>query len=158
MLKLEAAYEKYADMLYRLALSHLNNREDAEDAVQEAFVKYMRHLLPFSDEEHERAWLTRVTVNHCYDVLRYKSRRNHESIDDITEIAAEEQERNTEMFCILDKLPAKNKTVMVLHYLEGFSVEEIAMMLRISVSAVKMRLSRGRDQMREEIEKEENHV
>ena len=62
------------------------------------------------------------------------------------------------MFSILEKLPAKNKTVMILHYLEGFSVEEIAVMLRISVSAVKMRLSRGREQMRNEIEKEENHV
>ena len=59
---------------------------------------------------------------------------------------------------ILEKLPVKYKTVIVLHYLEGFSVEEIARMLRISASAVKMRLSRGREQMKEVIEREENHV
>ena len=157
-MRLEAAYETYADMLYRLAFSHLKNKEDAEDVVQDVFIKYMHHLLPFSDEKHERAWLIRVTVNRCYDVLRYKSKRNHEALEDIEEIAATDQELNTGIFQILDKLPAKNKTVMILYYLEGFSVEEIAVMLRISVSAVKMRMSRGREQMKVEIEKEENHV
>ena len=158
-MKLEQAYEKYADMLYRLALSHLKNKEDAEDTVQEVFIKYMHHFIPFTDEEHERAWLIRTTVNRCYDLLRYNSRRNHEALDELTEeIAAEENEQHIEIFQILEKLPVKNKTVIVLHYLEGFSVEEIARMLRISVSAVKMRLSRGREQMKEVIEREENHV
>ena len=157
-MKLEQAYEKYADMLYRLALSHLKNKEDAEDTVQEVFIKYMHHFIPFTDEEHERAWLIRITVNRCYDLLRYKSKRNHEALDEITEMAAEEKELNTEIFQILEKLPVKNKTAMILHYLEGFSVEEIALMLHVSVSAVKMRLSRGREQMKEEIEKEENNV
>ncbi len=158
-MKLELAYEKYADMLYRLALSHLKNPEDAEDTVQEVFVKYMHHFAILTDEEHERAWLIRTTVNRCYDLLRYNSRRNHEALDELTEeIAAEENEQHIEIFQILEKLPVKNKTVIVLHYLEGFSVEEIARMLRISVSAVKMRLSRGREQMKEVIEREENHV
>ena len=158
-MKLEQAYEKYADMLYRLALSHLKNPEDAEDTVQEVFVKYMHHFAILSDEEHERAWLIRTTVNRCYDLLRYNSRRNHEALDELTEeIAAEEKEQHIEIFQILEKLPVKNKTVIVLHYLEGFSVEEIARMLRISASAVKMRLSRGREQMKEVIEREENHV
>lgn len=158
-MKLEQAYETYADMLYRLALSHLKNPEDAEDTVQEVFVKYMHHFSIFSDEEHERAWLIRTTVNRCYDLLRYNSKRVHEDLDELSEaIAAEENEQHIEIFRILEKLPAKNKTVIVLHYLEGFSVEEIAHMLRISVSAVKMRLSRGREQMKDVIEREENHV
>ena len=157
-MKLEQAYEKYADMLYRLALSHLKNREDAEDTVQEVFVKYMHHFSIFSDAEHERAWLIRTTVNRCYDLLRYNSKRTHEGLDEIEELAAEEKEHNTEIFHVLEKLPAKNKTVIVLYYLEGFSIEEISHMLRISASAVKMRLSRGREQMKEEMEKEESHV
>ena len=158
-MKLEQAYETYADMLYRLALSHLKNPEDAEDTVQEVFVKYMHHFSIFSDEEHERAWLIRTTVNRCYDLLKYNSKRIHEDLDELAEeIAAEEQEQHIEIFRILEKIPAKNKTVIVLHYLEGFSIEEIARMLRISVSAVKMRLSRGREQMKDVIEREENHV
>ena len=158
-MKLELAYEKYADMLYRLALSHQKNPEDAEDTVQEVFVKYMHHFSILSDDEHERAWLIRTTVNRCYDLLRYNSKRNHEDIYEMAEeIAAEENEHHIEIFHILGKLPVKYKTVIVLHYLEGFSVEEIARMLRISSSAVKMRLSRGREQMKEVIEREENHV
>ena len=152
-MKLEQAYEKYADMLYRLALSHLKNPHDAEDTVQDVFIKYMNHFLILKDEEHERAWLIRTTVNRCYDLLKYNSKRNHMDLDEINEIAAEEKELHTEIFQILEKLPAKNKTVIILHYLEGFSIEEIARMLHLSTSAVKMRLSRGREQM-----KEESHV
>lgn len=152
-MKLEQAYEKYADMLYRLALSHLKNPHDAEDTVQDVFIKYINHFSILKDEEHERAWLIRTTVNRCYDLLKYNSKRNHMALDEINEIAAEEKELHTEIFQILEKLPAKNKTVIILHYLEGFSVEEIARMLHLSTSAVKMRLSRGREQM-----KEESHV
>ena len=95
---MELAYEKYADMLYRLALSHLKNPEDAEDTVQEVFVKYMHHFAILTDEEHERAWLIRTTVNRCYDLLRYNSRRNHEALDELTEeIAAEEKEQHIEI-------------------------------------------------------------
>ena len=67
---LEAAYDKYANMLYRLAFSHLQRREDAEDAVQDVFTKYMNTSPRFTDDEHERAWLIRVTVNRCHDMLR----------------------------------------------------------------------------------------
>ena len=105
----------------------------------------MHHFIPFTDEEHERAWLIRITVNRCYDLLRYKSKRNHEALDEITEMAAEEKELNTEIFQILEKLPVKNKTAMILHYLEGFSVDEVSRTLGISLSATKMRLSRGRE-------------
>ena len=158
-MKLELAYEKYADMLYRLALSHLKNQEDAEDTVQEVFVKYMHHFSIISSEEHERAWLIRTTVHRCYDLLRYNSKRIHEDLDELAEeIPADENEPKIEIFRILEKLPVKHKTVIVLHYLEGFSVEEISRMLHISASAVKMRLSRGREQMKEVIEKEESHV
>ncbi len=152
-MKLEQAYEKYADILYRLALTHLKNPHDAEDTVQDVFIKYMNHFSIFADEEHERAWLIRTTVNRCYDLLRYNSRRTHESLDEIADVAAADEELHTEIFQLLEKIPAKNKTVIILHYLEGFSIEEIARMLRISSSAVKMRLSRGREQM-----KEESHV
>lgn len=157
ILRLEAAYEKYADMLYRLALSHMNHQEDAEDVVQEVFVKYMNHKQSFQDEVHERAWLIRVTVNACYDLLRYKNRRNHTALDEIAETAAAE-ETNMEIFKMLEQLPPKYKTVLVLHYLEGFTVEEISFMLRVSKSAIKMRLSRGREQLKELIEKEGFHV
>ena len=113
---LEKAYDRYADMLYRLALSHLGRREDAEDAVQDVFTKYVGTSPRFSDAEHERVLQTVFT------------------------------------------LPEKYKTAIVLHYLEGFSVEEISSMMGLSGSAVKMRLSRGRELLKNLLDKEEIYV
>mgnify|MGYP005973455981 FL=1 len=155
---LETAYDKYADMLYRLAFSHLRRREDAEDAVQDVFTKYMNTSPRFTDDEHERAWLVRVTVNRCHDMLRRGKVREHDSLDDISEIPDEESENTSGVLQAVFALPEKYKTAITLHYLEGFSVEEISSMLGISLSAVKMRLSRGREILKDLLDKEENYV
>lgn len=154
---LETAYDKYADMLYRLAFSHLRRREDAEDAVQDVFTKYMNTSPRFTDDEHERAWLVRVTVNRCHDMLRRGKVREHDSLDDISEIP-DEEENSSGVLQAVFALPEKYKTAITLHYLEGFSVEEISSMLGISLSAVKMRLSRGREILKDLLDKEENYV
>lgn len=154
---LETAYDKYADMLYRLAFSHLRRREDAEDAVQDVFTKYMNTSPRFTDDEHERAWLVRVTVNRCHDMLRRGKVREHDSLDDISEIPDEEENTSGVLQAVF-ALPEKYKTAITLHYLEGFSVEEISSMLGISLSAVKMRLSRGREILKDLLDKEENYV
>ncbi len=155
---LETAYDKYADMLYRLAFSHLRRREDAEDAVQDVFTKYMNTSPRFTDDEHERAWLVRVTVNRCHDMLRRGKVREHDSLDDISEIPDEGSENTSGVLQAVFALPEKYKTAITLHYLEGFSVEEISSMLGISLSAVKMRLSRGREILKDLLDKEESYV
>ncbi len=152
-IKFEACYEKYADMLYRIALSYLKNADDAEDAVHDTFVKYIRHLFLFRDEDHERAWLVRVTINRCKDLLKC---RVHSPLEDAMEIAAPEVE--SPVIDALAALDENYRTVITLHYLEGFSVEETAGILRLSVSAVKMRLSRGRQMLKTMIEKENSDV
>ncbi len=144
---LEAVYGRYADMLYRLSLSHLGVQEDAEDAVHDVFEKYINVSPEFKDSEHEKAWFVRVTVNHCHDLCRKRSKRNHESIEAAYDIAHEDSDE-PEVFRIIHTLPEKYRAVIVLHYLEGYSVEEIAKLLKITVSAVKMRLARGREQLR----------
>lgn len=137
----EKVYDRYSDMLYRLALSYLNNREDAQDVVHEVFIRYIEND-GLRDDEHERAWLVRVTINASHDLLRKNKHRLHEDIDDCKDLTAKEMESN--VYDILAELPEKFKSVVVLHYLEGYSVEEIARMLHIGVSAVKMRLKRAR--------------
>ena len=155
--RLSAAYDKYADMLYRLALSHLRRREDAEDAVHDVFMKYSDASTRFSDDEHERAWLIRVTVNRCHDILRRGKIRNHASLDEVHELPAEEDGVN-DVLDAVHSLPEKYRTAIVLHHLEGFSVEEISAMLGTSVSAIKMRLSRGRELLKNQMDKEESYV
>lgn len=146
-------YDTYADTLYRLALSYMQNSEDAQDAVHDVFVKYVSAPVGFSDEEHRKAWLIRVTVNHCNDMLRRRKMRGYIPIDEIAETAhAPEKDNDTyDVIKCLEKIPVKVRDAVILHYLEGYSVEETAEILKTSVSAVKMRLKRGREALREQI-------
>ena len=150
-----AVYDRYADMLYRLAFSHTQRREDAEDAVHDVFTKYITAAPRFADDDHERAWLVRATINRCHDLLRRGKIREHDSLDDISDLPSEENGEARELFKALAVLPEKYKTAIVLHYLEGFTVEEVSKMLGISLAAVKMRLSRGRDLLKNLLNDEE---
>ena len=152
----ERVYQQYADMMYRVALSHVSHREDAEDVVHDVFIKYMEALPTFSDDEHERAWLLRVTVNRCRDLLRRRNIRRYVGFDEIEEIPAEETPYEGQgIIANVSALPDKYKSVIILHYLEGNSVEACASILGLSESAVKMRLSRGREMLKKQLEKQQ---
>lgn len=144
-----AVYDAYADMLYRLALSHLQNNEDAQDAVQDVFIKYTDSYVRFKDEEHKKAWLIRVTVNRCSDMLRRRNIRSYVPFEEIGDVADNRKESDSDVLASLAKIPPKNRAAVILYYLEGYSVEETADILKISVSAVKMRLKRGREALAE---------
>lgn len=153
--RFETAYTNYADAMYRIALSHMSRREDAEDVVHDVFIKYMQASPSFADDDHERAWLIRVTVNRCRDLLRRRTIRRYVGFDEIEEIPAEEETYEGQgVVSMISTLPEKYRSVMVLHYLEGYSVEECANILGLSASGIKMRLSRGREMLKKTIEKE----
>ena len=157
--RFEIAYTNYADAMYRIALSHMSRREDAEDVVHDVFIKYMQTSPSFADDDHERAWLIRVTVNRCRDLLRRRAIRRYVGFDEIEEIPADEEPyEGNGIIALVSELPEKYRSVMVLHYLEEMSVEQCASILELSVSAVKMRLSRGREMLKIQIEKEGGHV
>lgn len=154
---LTIAYDKYADMLYHLALSHMQNREDAEDVVQEVFCKYFAKPPQFVDDAHEKAWFIRVAVNQCHDHLRRRNIRSYTPLHEIEDLAARTNVQDEEALHLMQTLallPEKFRIVVILHYLEGFSVEEIAGSLRIGQSAVKMRLSRARKMLEEKLTEE----
>lgn len=153
-------YEKYSDMLYRIALTEIRNPEDAMDAVQDVFLKFMKKDILFSSDEHEKAWFIRSTINRCRDIYRKNSLRNHEDLSEMENLVAAEDISDTtkEVLDAVGKLPEKIKNVVILHYLEGLSVEMTAKTLKISSSAVKMRLSRGREMLKDILEKEEFNV
>ena len=148
---MERVYNEYADLMYRIALTYMHNREDAEDAVHDAFISYIRKAPRFFDVERERAWICRVTVNKCRDALRRRAIRQHSSLDDeaALSVPSQEDELPAELRDLLDKLPEKLRLVTVLHYLEGFSVSEVAAITGTTASAVKMRLSRARNLLKE---------
>lgn len=143
---LSRVYDLYADQLYRLSYSMLLSREDAEDAVHEVFMKYLHKLPRFSDGEHEKAWLLRVTINQCHDHARRLKYRSHLPLEEAAHFCSETGSGEvTEAVLLLED---KQKEVVLLHYFEGYRVEEIAQILRVSVSAVKMRLMRAREALR----------
>lgn len=159
---LTKTYDRHADTLYRLALSYLQNSDDAYDAVHDVFVKYINTSPGFADEEHEQAWLIRTTINRSLDIIRRKRIRSYISLDDISETVSVEFKSGhsdiSDIMTCISKLSEKYKAVIILHYLESFSIEEISSILGVSVSAVKMRLVRGRDALKNLMDKEDINV
>lgn len=146
----EQAYDRHAHTLYRLAYSILKNSADAEDTIQTVFFKFIHKKKRFESSEHEQAWFVRTTINQARDLLRKRKIRSIIPIELNQEMQIVEVKPHEEMLDVLFSLPEKNKTVLILHYLEGFKVDEIATMLKISPSAVKMRLARGREMLKNE--------
>jgi RNA polymerase sigma factor (sigma-70 family) len=151
-------YSKYGDMLFRVCFSILLNQFDAEDALQGVFYKYIVKSPYLNDLEHAKAWLLHVATNHCRDVLRRRKVRAYIGLEEIAELPDEDtlerfgiDEESGEVLKKLFALPEKYKTVMLLHYLENQSIKTIAESLRLSESAVKMRLSRGREMLRKNL-------
>ena len=130
----------------------LQNRDDALDAVQESFLRYMTKAPDFNDSEHEKAWLIRVATNICKDMLRWRKHSNFLSLDEIRNIGTSED--NAQILGLLVSLEEKYRIILHLFYVEGYKTDEISAMLGISSSAVRKRLQRGRDILRELYEKE----
>lgn len=147
----DLVYTTYADMLYRIAVSILRSSGDAEDAVQNTFCRYLDRAPDFADSEHEKAWLIRVTVNQCKDLMRRRKLRAWLPIEALSNIGV--REKSTPALDAVATLPEKYRTVVILYHLEEMSIAQIAQALSLSPSAVKMRLSRARDMLRETLEK-----
>ena len=147
-------FERYMNLLYRLCYSILLVREDAEDAVQDIFLKYYRKQPTFADEDHEKAWFIRVAVNQCRDVLRRRKLRGFIPFSEVEELLAEQEaeSQSSEVLSALYELQDKYRIVMILHYIEGYPVKDVAKLCRLSLSAVKMRLARGREQLKQNLE------
>ncbi|MDE7324293.1 MAG: sigma-70 family RNA polymerase sigma factor [Lachnospiraceae bacterium] len=146
------AVTKYSDMLYKICLVILCNEQDVQDAIQDTFCKYLEKKPDFRDEEHEKAWLIKVATNNCRDMIRFRVRHPKISIDEVENILVAPEQRET--LKELLELPVKHKTVIYLHYVEGYPIKEIADILGITESAVKSRLLRGRKQMRDMVRME----
>lgn len=142
--------QRYTRNMYRLAFSYCRNREDAEDVVQEVFLKLLRQKSEFLDEQKLRSWLLKVTVNACMDLLRSPWRGRCCALEEATEPTVLMQEENELMLAVLN-LPAKYRGVIHLYYYEDYSITEIAGILNVSESAVRMRLMRARQKLKEQL-------
>ena len=146
----ELAVERHSKMLFRICFSLLNNYDDAEDALQDTFIRLMTKAPQFRDDEHEKAWLIRVATNICKNMLRFNRHRSSLSLDEIREVGISESD--TEIFDAITALPPKYKIVMDLHYIEGYTASEISQIIGVNADAVRKRLQNGRNKLKAELE------
>lgn len=139
----------YQDSLFSTAFNVCKNAQDAEDVVQDTFIRYYTMKKEFDSAEHIRAWLFRVAINRAKNVNRTFWRRNKLSLEDYMETLTFETEESENLFETVMKLPEKYRIILHLFYYEDYKVSEIADILRLSESNVKVRLSRGRSLLRE---------
>ena len=143
---------KYSSMLFRISYCILCNSTDAQDAVQETFLKYLTKAPEFLNEEHKKAWLIKVCANTSKNMLMFRLRRETVNIDNLENIGI--VENDLEAFENIMSLPAKYKVVMTLYYIEGYKCKEIAEIINISDDAVRKRLQKGRELLKAALERD----
>jgi len=149
---MEAIIIKHQNKLYRTALAILGGKADAEDVVQDAFIKLFEKQQEFESTGHEAAWLIRVTVNLCKNRLRSCWWRR--TVPLLDTYPAKNDGQQGVMQAIM-ALPSKYRGVIHLFYYEGYSTKEIAEMTTQSESAVRQQLTRARRKLKDFLEKEE---
>lgn len=149
---MQELFEKYQDNLYIIAFNVCKNAEDAKDVVQDTFIQYYSVKKEFESEQHIRAWLIRVAINKAKNVNHTFWRRNKVPLEDYMETLAFQTPESEELFETVMNLPEKYRIVIHLFYYEDYSVREIADILKLSESNVKVRLSRGRTLLREQLQ------
>lgn len=153
-------YNQYSNAMYNLAYRMLNNREDAEDMLQESFIECFRNIEAFRFESTFGAWLKKIVVNRCINQLK-KKKIDLTFYDALPSIAAEDEEETSfdtkEIFKGIEKLPDGYRIILTLYLLEGYDHSEISQILGISESTSKSQYSRAKDKLKNLLSKKYNH-
>lgn len=145
--------QEYMDVVFRVAFSCLRSQTDAEDVTQEVLLRLYETDYVFESRAHIKNWLVKVTYNECRKFWRRLWRR-HENIDDYVEQLAFEETDCQDLFTAVMKLDRAKRIVVVLYYLEGYQIQEIAEILKIPPGTVGTRLARARKELRKYLEEE----
>lgn len=144
----------YQNSLFATAFNVCKNAQDAEDVVQDTFVRYYTLKKEFDSEQHIRAWLVRVAINKAKNVNHTFWKRNKISIEDYMETLTFETTEASDLFEAVMKLPENYRIVTHLFYYEDYNIREIAEILKLSESNVKTRLARARKLLKEALKEE----
>ena len=142
------AIERYGDMVRRLCLVHLKNPADTEDIFQNVFLKYVLSPVVFESPEHEKAWLIRVTLNACKDLVKSFFRSRTVPLEELLDQPAPLSEEHREVLEAVLALPPKYRDAVYLHYYEGYTAAEIGKLLGKNTNTVYTLLTRAREQLR----------
>ena len=142
-------YDIYSDSIFKLAYSYVGSMQDAEDIVQNIFLKLIQKDIHISTGK-EKSYLLTMTVNACKDLMKSASQRLAVPFEEVTAdkaVMSAFTEEESGLFEALKNLPEDYRVTIHLHYFEGYKVKEIAKILKVSQSAVTMRLTRGRNML-----------
>lgn len=158
--KVLECYQRHKDMIYKLAWAYCKDRYQADDVFQEVFFKYLKYHPKFKTLEHEKAWFIRTTINVCKNLLKNKWNRDMVQLQEWDEGQAF-QRGTGDAFeelkeAILD-LPDKYRIPIHLYYYEDYSVREIAKLLRMNESTIQTHLQRGREKIKQVLERSEDY-
>ena len=149
---LRVIMDKYGSRLLRLAYSYLHNLQDSEEILQDALMKLLDKAPVFESDEHEKAWLMRVTANLSKNRIEYNKLRAADELKD--ELVAEERQDLSFVWDAVKELPENYREVIHLFYEEGYQTDEIADILGESGANIRTRLKRARQKLREILKEE----
>ncbi len=145
------AIEQYADTVKRVCFIHLKNHADTDDIFQTVFLKYALSSRSFESAEHEKAWLIRVTINACKDLLKSFFRSRTVSLEQVKEQTTTLSDTDNDVLQAVLKLPEKYRRVIYLHYYEGYTAPQIATILNKNVNTIYTDILRARKMLKQEL-------
>ena len=144
---------QYSNMILRICFTYSLGRADAQDICQNVFLKLLQSDRRFDSEGETRAFIIRITINECKDVLKSGWRRRSVPLDELIEREVPFlPEGNTGVLAAVQRLPVKYREAVYLYYYEGYNAEEIAAMVGAKPAAVRQQLARAREKLRKELE------
>lgn len=143
----------FQDDIFRLALGYLKSYDAADDVTQEVLIALYRSDKEFENDQHAKNWLIKVTMNECRKLWR-RPWRHHEDIDDYAERIFQEQKDYSDLFAAIMKLDKQKRIAVILHYIEGYSLAEIAEMTAIPQATVGTHLARARAKLKDILEEQ----
>ena len=149
---LEQDFEVYSNTVLRIAVQNTKNYHDAEDIVQEVFIRLAKNQDAFRDENHKKAWIIRVTINICRDMNRFTAFRQFQPLEEYPYISTDGGMERCELLELIRRLPEAKRNAVYLFYYEGMTIEEIAAATGKSPGTVGSDLHRARKMLRLELE------
>lgn len=150
---ISAALKTYSDMVYRICIIYLRNKSDIDDVFQEVFLKLLQRKTPFESKDHEKAWLIRVTINQCKDVIKSFWRKNISLVENV-ELQLTDPTEN-ELLQVVLSLPKKYKDVIYLYYYEEYTVPQMAELLKQNENTIYSHLHRAKKLLKQKLEGKE---
>lgn len=142
----------YADMVYRIAFHYCKHKEDAEDILQNTFLKLLKQKKEFDSEEYLKRWLIRVTINECHSLFLSPWKKRQQELQEYGQEVFWDSSEKSDLFYAVMDLPKKYRIVVYLYYYEDYAVREISEIIGVKETTIQTQLMRARKMLREKLE------